>query len=50
MAADAIMAARLPRYPRDPWDRIIVAQCLFDGMPLISCDGRLADYGVRTIW
>jgi PIN domain nuclease of toxin-antitoxin system len=48
--ADAIMAARLPRHHRDPWDRIMVAQCLLDGVPLISCDGRLAEYGVQLIW
>ena len=49
-AADSIAAAKLPRYHRDLWDRLLMAQCLADGIPLISCDGRLADYGATVIW
>jgi PIN domain nuclease of toxin-antitoxin system len=43
-------AARLPLHHRDPWDRIIVAQCLRFDLPLISSDVHLDAYGVRRIW
>lgn len=49
-AGDAIVAGRLPHHHRDPWDRLLVAQCLREGAPLISCDARLADYGVSLVW
>jgi len=49
-ASDAIVAGRLPRHHRDPWDRLLAAQCLREGAPLISCDARLADYGVTLVW
>jgi PIN domain nuclease of toxin-antitoxin system len=48
--ADATAAGRLPRLHRDPWDRLLVAQCLQEGIPLISRDARLADYGVTLVW
>ena len=48
--ADAIRAGRLPRDHRDPWGRILAAQALEDGIPLISPDARLALFGVRLIW
>jgi PIN domain nuclease of toxin-antitoxin system len=35
---------------RDPFDRLIVAQCLADGLQLISADPMLALYGVTRIW
>jgi PIN domain nuclease of toxin-antitoxin system len=49
-ARDAIFAGRLPRHHRNPWDRVLVAQCLQEGVPLISRDAKLADYGVTLIW
>lgn len=48
-------AAELP-YPdpqhRDPFDRILVAQALVEGVPLLTADGRLSAYeriGLRTV-
>ena len=37
-------AGALPPIHRDPFDRMLVAQALAEGIPLISGDGRLADY------
>ena len=48
--ADAMAAGRLPRHHRDPWDRLLVAQCLQEGAALISRDGDLAAYGAKLIW
>ncbi len=49
-ASDAIAAGRLPRHHRDPWDRLLVAQCLQEGIALVGRDARLADYGVTLLW
>ena len=48
--ADAVAAGRLPRVHRDPWDRLLAAQALAEGLPLVSIDRRLADFGVNLIW
>ncbi len=48
--ADAVVAARLPRHHRDPWDRILAAQAMREGVPVISRDAKLADFGVSLIW
>lgn len=43
----------LPRHPqdhRDPFDRLLVAQALAEGVPLLSRDERLDVYGVKRIW
>jgi PIN domain nuclease of toxin-antitoxin system len=46
----AIAAGRLPRHHRDPWDRLIVAQALQDGWPLVTADTRLEAYGAKILW
>ncbi len=43
-------AGRLPVHHRDPWDRILVAQALEEGIGLISVDRRLAAYPVTILW
>ena len=35
---------------RDPFDRMLVAQALTEGMPLVSNDPALPPYGVPTFW
>lgn len=35
---------RLPLHHRDPFDRLIVAQAISEGMTLITADGRLGTY------
>lgn len=46
----AAAAGRLPRLHGDPFDRILVAQALLDGLPLVSIDEKLPAYGVAVIW
>lgn len=41
---------RLPFHHRDPFDRILVAQALHEGMSLISRDVQLDAYPVTRIW
>lgn len=42
--------AALPFHHRDPFDRLIVAQCLSEGIPVLSRDGMLDAYGVTRLW
>lgn len=49
-ARHADRVAALPPHHRDPFDRLLVAQALAEGMPLASADGRLDAYGVDLVW
>ena len=42
--------AGLPYHHRDPFDRLIVAQAIVEGMPVISADAQLDAYGITRIW
>lgn len=46
----AIRAASLPLEHRDPWDRLIVAQCLVEGHQLVSADTMISALGIGRIW
>ncbi len=39
----------LPLHHRDPFDRLIVAQCLIEKLPIVSADAILDHYGVQRI-
>lgn len=45
----AEVAAELPSHHRDPFDRMLVAQAMLDGLVLVTADRRLSDYNVRTL-
>jgi PIN domain nuclease of toxin-antitoxin system len=40
----------LPRHHRDPFDRMLVAQAMVDGIPIVTCDELIAQYRIQTIW
>lgn len=40
----------LPHHHRDPFDRLLVAQSLLTGWPLVSSDATLDAYGIERIW
>lgn len=42
--------SQLPLHHRDPFDRLLVAQCLTEGMPLVSNDTTLDAYGIERLW
>ncbi len=40
----------MPLHHKDPFDRLLVAQAMVEGIPLVSADPRLDAYGVTRIW
>lgn len=44
------LSGRLPFHHRDPFDRLIAAQCLHADLTLISRDAQLDAYGIRRVW
>jgi PIN domain nuclease of toxin-antitoxin system len=46
----AIRSGLLPFHHRDPFDRLLAAQSLEMGVPLISIDAIFDRYGVERIW
>lgn len=46
----AIRSGLLPFHHRDPFDRLLAAQSLDLGIPIISLDTIFAHYGVERIW
>lgn len=41
--------AKLPPIHKDPFDRLLVAQCQLECMTLVTQDNRLGEYGVPII-
>jgi PIN domain nuclease of toxin-antitoxin system len=48
--AHAQRAGGLPPLRRDPFDRMLVAQALVEGLPLLSKDAVFDAYAIRRIW
>lgn len=42
--------ARLPHHHRDPFDRLLIAQALAEGLSLVTHDRRFEPYGVEILW
>jgi len=45
-----LKVATLPFHHRDPFDRLLIAQSLVEGMPVISIDAVLDLYGITRLW
>jgi PIN domain nuclease of toxin-antitoxin system len=48
--AERLLIMPHPQNHRDPFDRLLVAQALAEGLPLISVDDKLDQYGVTRLW
>lgn len=48
-ADHALAAGSLPRHHADPFDRILVAQALIEGLTLVSDDAAIAAYDVPLL-
>ena len=42
--------ATLPFHHPDPFDRLLAAQALEEGCPIVSADASFRKYGVKRIW
>jgi PIN domain nuclease of toxin-antitoxin system len=40
----------LPLHHKDPFDRLLAAQALAEGIPLVSADVVFDQYGVQRMW
>ena len=48
--SQAIRSGLLPLHHRDPFDRLLAAQALELGIPIVSRDSIFDRYGVQRIW
>jgi PIN domain nuclease of toxin-antitoxin system len=44
------IVATLPFHHTDPFDRLLIAQAIAEGIPIISADAALDPYGVQRLW
>lgn len=49
-AEHALLAGTLPAEHRDPFDRMLAAQALIEGVPIVSCDEALTAFRVSLLW
>ena len=42
--------AALPMLHKDPFDRILIAQAVAEGLDFVTNDEPISEYSVRTIW
>jgi PIN domain nuclease of toxin-antitoxin system len=40
----------LPSFHKDPFDRLLIAQSLVEDLALITVDGAITRYPIKTIW
>lgn len=40
----------LSNHYRDPFDQMLVAQCIVENMPILSVDPKIHSYGVDVLW
>jgi len=45
-----LQLSKLPFHHRDPFDRMIIAQCLVNRLSVISKDSNFKNYGINLIW
>jgi PIN domain nuclease of toxin-antitoxin system len=48
--AHAAKVEGLPWHHRDPFDRLLAAQALAEGFPLVTRDRLFRKYGVEVVW
>jgi PIN domain nuclease of toxin-antitoxin system len=49
-AEHALRAGLLPGDHKDPFDRMLAAQAIYENLPLISNDAKIDIFGVRREW
>ena len=46
----ALHVVTLPKFHRDPFDRMLISQAQIEKLPILSSDKLLAAYDVEVIW
>jgi PIN domain nuclease of toxin-antitoxin system len=46
----AAVVSTLPFHHRDPFDRLLIAQAMVEGMPVISADAAFDTYPLKRLW
>src|SRR3954451_12872313 len=46
----SLRVGELPRHHRDPFDRLLVAQCQIERLPFMTADEAITQYDVDIIW
>jgi PIN domain nuclease of toxin-antitoxin system len=49
-SAHALLAGGFSQDHKDPFDRLLAAQSILEGIPLVSNDPLLADFPVTLLW
>lgn len=44
------LVVSLPFHHRDPFDRLLIAQSLAEGIPIVGIDAKFDAYGVQRLW
>jgi PIN domain nuclease of toxin-antitoxin system len=42
--------SRLPNHHRDPFDRLLIAQAIHEGLTIVTADETIAAYPVDVLW
>jgi PIN domain nuclease of toxin-antitoxin system len=50
IAAHGVSVEDLPFHHKDPFDRLLIAQALWEEMTIVGADGRFDAYGVKRVW
>lgn len=40
----------IPLHHRDPFERLLIAQCTSEDLILVSCDDQIKSYNINTLW
>jgi PIN domain nuclease of toxin-antitoxin system len=48
--AHAARVAELPHRHSDPFDRLLIAQALVEGVPVLTADARFKNYDIDVVW
>jgi PIN domain nuclease of toxin-antitoxin system len=46
----ALAVEHLPLHHKDPFDRLIIAQAIVEGIPLVTDDAEIRKYAVNVMW
>lgn len=46
----ALRVASLPDVHRDPFDRLLIAQAMLEGLAMVTADRELKRYAVKVVW